>query len=575
MNRGKLFIKELEGLSNSECAEAVAQSFAAVSQEYSKLDRAKLPAFLPSGPPEKVNIFQVLEKIKSVGKTKSTLPIDLPDKLRKECALDLAEPMCSIINSCLEDGRFPKMWKREWVTPVPKLKGELQTCEDVRKVASTSDYAKIFELFLRNWIVEDIGRKMDKNQFAGRKGSGCEHMLVLMVDRILGLLDKPGMRAVVKASVDWASAFSRTDPTLTITRFIKMGLRPSLTNVLIDFLQDRQMSVCFNSEQSSLFSLIGGGPQGSWTGQQCFLTASDDNASFVEQDDRYKFCDDLSILELIMLGNILTEYDFQEHVASDVGLGERFLPSQGLATQENLDKISVWTKDNLMKLKESKTDYQVFTRARDRFATRFTVNDKFIERKEVSKLLGVWLQEDGTYETNTQKLCQQGYARLSMLSKLIYAGVSKDDLLHLYKQFIRSKLEYCSVLFHSSLTLQQSASLERCQAVCLRVILGEEYISYRSALEVSGLDLLSDRRLSRCLDFSLKCTKDENTSRFPPKNPNLDLTLEARNREEFIVNFSRTKQYQNSAIPFCQRILKEYMTKQEGQEAEGEGKRQE
>jgi predicted DNA-binding ArsR family transcriptional regulator len=29
------------------------------------------------------------------------------------------------------------------------------TCEDVRKVASTSDYAKIFELFLRGWITED------------------------------------------------------------------------------------------------------------------------------------------------------------------------------------------------------------------------------------------------------------------------------------------------------------------------------------------------------------------------------------------------------------------------------------
>ena len=134
------------------------------------------------------------------------------------------------------------------------------TCEDVRKVASTSDYAKIFELFLRGWITEDIGRKIDINQFAGRKGSGTEHMLVLMIDRILSQLDKPGMRAVVKASVDWASAFSRTDPTKTITKFIQMGIRPSLTNVLIDFLEDRHMSVCFNSEESSLYSLIGGGP---------------------------------------------------------------------------------------------------------------------------------------------------------------------------------------------------------------------------------------------------------------------------------------------------------------------------
>ena len=45
--------------------------------------------------------------------------------------------------------------------------------------------------------------------------------------------------------------------------------------------------------------------------------------------------------------------------------------------------------------------------------------------------------------------------------------------------------------------------------------------------------------------------------------------------EEFIVNFSRTKQYQNSAIPFCQRLLNDYMMNQEGQEAEGEGRGQE
>ena len=43
---------------------------------------------------------------------------------------------------------------------------------------------------------------MDINQFAGRKGVGCEQILVAMVDRVLSLLDKPGMRAVVAASMD-------------------------------------------------------------------------------------------------------------------------------------------------------------------------------------------------------------------------------------------------------------------------------------------------------------------------------------------------------------------------------------
>ena len=387
-------------------------------------------------------------------------------------------------------------------------------------------------------------------------------MLVLMVDRILSLLDRPGMRAVIKASVDWASAFSRTDPTKTISKFIKMGLRSSLTNILIEFLDNRQMTVKFNSEESSLFTLIGGGPQGSWTGQESYLVSSNDNADCVEQDNRFKYCDDLSVLEIVMLADILTEYNFLEHVASDVGVDQLYLPSQGLETQSNLNSIASWTEDNLMQLKESKTDYQIFTRSKTSFSTRLTVNNKYIERKEVSLLLGVWLQEDGGWDTNTEQLCKKAYARISMLTKLRYAGVSIEDLLHIYKQYIRTKLEYCSVVFHSSLTVQQSASLERCQAVCLRVILQDNYISHSAALEMTGLDLLADRRKARCLSFSLKCTKDTYNARFFPRNPNLDHTLEARKREEFKVNFCRTKQYLNSAIPYCQRLLnKHYQSK--------------
>ena len=51
------------------------------------------------------------------------------------------------------------------------------------------------------------------SKFAAKKGVGAEHMIVCMMDRILGLLDKPGMRAIIRSSADWKSAFDRTDPT--------------------------------------------------------------------------------------------------------------------------------------------------------------------------------------------------------------------------------------------------------------------------------------------------------------------------------------------------------------------------
>ena len=224
MSRGRISIESLEGLTDLECAEAIGQSFASVCQEYSALDRTQLPAFLPAGRPEEVNIFQVISKIKKLGKTKSTQPIDIPDMLQVKCAVDLAEPLTDIFNSCLRAGSFPAMWRQEWCTPVPKHGGNLKTCDDVRKVASTSDFSKIFESFIRGWVTEDIGSKIDRNQFAGKSGTGTEHLIVKLTDRVLIQLDKPGMRAVIDASVDWASAFSRTDPTKTVTKLIRMGV---------------------------------------------------------------------------------------------------------------------------------------------------------------------------------------------------------------------------------------------------------------------------------------------------------------------------------------------------------------
>ena len=156
---------------------------------------------------------------------------------------------------------------------------------------------------------------------------------------------------------------------------------------------------------------MGGGPQGSWTGQETYIAASNDNADCVEEDDRYKFCDDLSILELLMLGDMLTEYNFLEHVASDVGVDQRFLPTEG--TQTNLEKIALWTEDNLMRLKESKTTYIIFTRSKQDFATRITVNNKLIERQQYVKLLGVWLQEDGGWEKHVKETYKKAYRRMS------------------------------------------------------------------------------------------------------------------------------------------------------------------
>ena len=58
-----------------------------------------------------------------------------------------------------------------------------------------------------------------------------------------------------------------------------------------------------------------------------------------------------------MIVNLLTEYDFKTHVASDIGIDGKYLPTEFLQTQTNMDLLSVWTTENLMKLNEAKTKY--------------------------------------------------------------------------------------------------------------------------------------------------------------------------------------------------------------------------
>ena len=159
----------MRAYTDEEAAEEVAKSFAQVSQSYQPCDASQLPAFLPAGRPEKLNVFQVLYKLKTIKKTRSTLPIDLPDQLRMECAVDLAELLTDIFNSCFKTGTFPVAWRREWVTALPKPGRELKTGSDLRKIASTSDYSKLFEKFLVDLIIKDIDAKLDSQQYAARR----------------------------------------------------------------------------------------------------------------------------------------------------------------------------------------------------------------------------------------------------------------------------------------------------------------------------------------------------------------------------------------------------------------------
>ena len=552
LNSGEISVEQLDDLNEQESAEAIASHFASISNQYSPLNTHDLPCYLPALQPPQVDEYSVYKRMKKLKNTRSTFPLDIPNKLRKEFSVELAAPMTDIINTSLLQQRYPGLWKHELVTPALKV-SHPKTIKDLRKISSTSDFSKLFEGFIKEWVMEDISESLDIGQFGGQSGTGTEHMLVCMVDRILRLLESVPSAVVIAAMVDWSAAFDRQDPTLAIKKFIKLGVRPSLIPLLVSYLSERKMKVKFNGATSTQHNLIGGGPQGTLLGLIEYIVQSNDAANCVDEEDRYRYIDDLSILEILSLAGLLVEYDYLSHVPSDIGTDQLFLPPESCATQSNLDSIAAWTKKNLMKINEDKTNYMLFTRTDADFATRLTMNGAKIDMLEECKIVGVVLTSDLKWDRNTKELTRRAYSRMSMITKLKYVGVKHEDLLDVYKLFIRSLLEYCAVVWHSRLTSDLRESLERVQKSCLRVILGDQYTNYAEALEICKLKTLFERREDRCLSFAKKCLKHPIHSRlFPTNGINMHDT---RDRERFSVNFAKTDAYRNSAIPYMQRML--------------------
>ena len=128
-------------------------------------------------------------------------------------------------------------------------------------------------------------------------------MIVCICDRVLKLLDThPDKSAVISSFLDWSAAFDRQDPTLSI---IELGVRPSLIPLLISYLSHRRMKVKFNGEESQVLKLCGGGPQGTLLGQIQYLSLTNNNSVTVSPTNRFKYIDDLSILELVSLAGLL------------------------------------------------------------------------------------------------------------------------------------------------------------------------------------------------------------------------------------------------------------------------------
>ena len=154
-----------------------------------------------------------------------------------------------------------------------------------------------------------------------------------MLHSIIKALDQKET-AVILQQIDWSQAFDRQNHNLGIKSFINNGVRPQLIPVLISYFKERRIRVKWKNQFSSSHNLNGGGPQGGLMGILEYISQTDGNVDFVELEKRFKFIDDVSLLEIVNLISIgLSSYNSEQHVPSDVEDHNQFISSENLKSQ--------------------------------------------------------------------------------------------------------------------------------------------------------------------------------------------------------------------------------------------------
>ena len=401
---------------------------------------------------------------------KSTRPGDIPVKLEREFAQYICVPLCDIINSSFKQGYWASSYKKEVITPIAK-EYQVTNIDVLRPISALLSFNKVQEMAVCEMIAADMEANLDPTQYGNRKKIEIQNYLVRMLHRILSETDGNSwgdIKAVLATFIDWKQAYSHQSHILGVRSFISNKVRPSLIPVIISYFQSREIRVKWHNKISEPRSMPGSRTMGSNLGNWEFDSQTNDSANCVPQEDRFKFVDDLTVLEVINLLSIgIASHNMKQQVPNDIPEHGLIIPAGHLKSQKYIEDISQWTPKQEMIISEAKTKSMiVYFTNNYRFQTRLKLNNMNIEVVDKIKILGTIFTNTLSWNENCDRIIKKVNARMQLLRKVWNFGSTNDEMVQLWKTYCLSLLEQSCVVWDSGLTRENELDLERCQTFC-------------------------------------------------------------------------------------------------------------
>ena len=395
-------------------------------------------------------------------------PDNIPTRLLKDYACELAPCLTLIFQASLTQGKIPADWKFGHVAPIFK-KGDRHKASNYRPITLTSVTCKLLEHILHSSIISHLETHhiLSDAQYGFRKKRSCETQLIRTIhDLATGLNEKQQIDAIL---LDFSKAFDVVPHKRLLLKLSHYGIGGNTLAWIQDFLSNRTQRVLLEGQVSSQSSVTSGVPQGSVLGPLLFLVFINDLPECVSSTTRL-FADDSLLYRVINS------------------------PDDARLLQEDLNNLQMWEKLWGMSFNPDKCEVLRITNKRSPIQSNYVLHGHTLALTSNAKYLGVTISSDLSWNVHINNITKKANRTLGFLRRNV-SKCPKEVKTKCYETFVRPILEYSSSAWAPH-TLRDIQSIEAVQRRAARFVTGDygRTSSVSSMMNTLQWDSLHQRR---------------------------------------------------------------------------------
>ena len=360
-----------------------------------------------------------------------------------------------IFNFCLQNGVFPKVWKKANVKPIPKCKKPV-LCKDFRPVSILCVLAKAIEKIVHKQISEYIECFKISNplQSGFKKGHNTVTALIKVADDLRKSVDQRKINLLVL--LDFSKAFDRVHHKLLLVKLRALGFSDSAIQWFKEYLSDRCQRVLSGENFISDWAFPETGvPQGSVLGPLLFALYINDISDVLLYCFYDLYADDFQLYISFDIHNFLVAHQYMN---ADLANVVNYSTGHNLAL--NIDKtqpIIIGSNAYVAMLKNSNTP-------------QVSING--INVPYCTSVLNLGVTFDCTLNWNQQciNLISKVFGILAQV-KRNFEFLPVNIRRRVVQTLIFPILDYANVLY-TDMPVSTLLKLQRAQNACLRFISG-------------------------------------------------------------------------------------------------------